>query len=247
MSGYKIEFKTQEENKQIQELLFQLDYEWKYHNIGKNFHKTHENICYLYAQDGCITTGFKSYDGKDHFENRSSYCKKITLSELYDLVVLSRSSDEDANYFHKETGTKYFVSSMNEYYFWSDEWIESHNINSIEQLVMIEKQQDLNLISGADALRAIADGLSVDNIEGKFSSGFSQHFISMEDKVHVFVKYLDEKLFRIKPQQLKLDIELPKPKRIETDPVTGSVGLIYDDNKIAREVAEDLKEQFGLL
>lgn len=53
--------------------------------------------------------------------------------------------------------------------------------------------------------------------------------------------------WRIKPEFTSVNITVQKPKRIETDPVTGAVGLIYEDNKVAREVAEDLKQQFGLM
>lgn len=75
----------------------------------------------------------------------------------------------------------------------------------------MENLKDSNLISGADALRALADGVKPEEIEGKFSSGIETYFLSMDGKVDVFLKYLSEKMFRLKPQTVKVELELPKP------------------------------------
>lgn len=75
----------------------------------------------------------------------------------------------------------------------------------------MEDLKDNDLISGADALRALADGVNPEEIEGKFSSGIETYFLSMDGKVDVFLKYLNEKLFRLKPQTIKLELEFPKP------------------------------------
>lgn len=48
--------------------------------------------------------------------------------------------------------------------------------------------------------------------------------------------------WRIKPETINAN--LLKPKSIEVDPVTGVVGLVYGDNKVAREVASYLISQF---
>ncbi|HCH8414836.1 TPA: hypothetical protein NNQ18_004652 [Salmonella enterica] len=48
--------------------------------------------------------------------------------------------------------------------------------------------------------------------------------------------------WRIKPEIT--NINLLKPKSVEVDPVTGTVGLVYGDNKVAREVADYLISQF---
>lgn len=66
-------------------------------------------------------------------------------------------------------------------------------------------------ISGADALRALADGVKPCEIEGKFIAGLNSMFVSMDGKVENFVKYLDAKVFRIKPCTVKLEIEVPAP------------------------------------
>lgn len=48
--------------------------------------------------------------------------------------------------------------------------------------------------------------------------------------------------WRIKPESINAN--LLKPKSVEVDPVTGAVGLVYGDNKVAREVAAYLVSQF---
>lgn len=75
----------------------------------------------------------------------------------------------------------------------------------------MEDLKDNDLISGAEALRALADGVKPEEIEGKYSTGLETYFLSMDGKVDVFLKYLNEKLFRLKPQTVKVEIELPKP------------------------------------
>ncbi len=77
-------------------------------------------------------------------------------------------------------------------------------------LKLVDKK-DPALISGADALRALADGVKPGEIEGKYSTGLETYFLPMDCKVDVFLKYLNEKLFRLKPQTIKLELELPMP------------------------------------
>lgn len=85
------------------------------------------------------------------------------------------------------------------------------------------------LISGAEALRALADGVKPEDIEGRFSNGFTKSFVPMDGKVSVFVQYLNEKLFRLKSQTIKVELELPKPFEPKED------GYVYiiDDNQVS--------------
>ncbi len=78
-------------------------------------------------------------------------------------------------------------------------------------------EKDPALISGADALRALADGVKPEEIEGKYSTGLETYFLPMGGKVDVFLKYLNEKMFRLKPQTVKVELELPKPFEPEED------------------------------
>lgn len=91
----------------------------------------------------------------------------------------------------------------------------------------MEDLKDNDLISGADALRALADGVKPEEIEGKYSTGLETYFLSMDGKVDVFLKYLNEKLFRLKPQTVKVELELPKP----FEPKEDCHVYILDDGK----------------
>jgi len=86
-------------------------------------------------------------------------------------------------------------------------------------------EKDPALISGADALRALADGVKPEEIEGKYSTGLETYFLPMGGKVDVFLKYLNEKMFRLKPQTVKVELELPKPFEPKED---GYVYIIDD-------------------
>ena len=254
---YKIEFKTQEENKQIQELLFQLGFEWKYHNIGKNFHKTHENICYLYAKKDCITTGFRSPEGKEFFESHSSYCKKITLPQLRDLVVLKRNDVNDANW-ETEGGDQIFKDSNDKSYIYrSDGWdeLQRHEMRQAmwEKPKAIAQPQAPALISGADALRALIEGLYVEMSDSDLGMDWTEICVKdgdfygkVEPCLWMFLNQPEHIKFRLKPELQKKIVNLTKPKHVAQDLITGEVGLVYEDNKVARDVCEYLREEFNL-
>lgn len=92
MGNYRIRVANESESKEAQELFFELGYEWKFKNIGKNFHFD-ESVGFLYADNGCITTGWKD-TGFKYFNNHPN--KEITLKQLKDLVVLKRNNGGDA-------------------------------------------------------------------------------------------------------------------------------------------------------
>lgn len=245
MSKFNLEFKTQEENKYIQELLFQLGYEWKYRNIGKNFHPTHPAVCFLFADDGCITTGENTDNGRDYFKNRSSN-KEIDISKLEDLVVLKRNNINDANW-ETEGGDQIYKDSNDKSYIYrSDGWdeLQRHEMRQAmwEKHKPIKEPQEPNLISEKDAFNAWIDGKDVEI----YDESECWHPLLRDHGLCVFDSKGRVK-FRLKPELQNKIVNLKKPKRIETDPVTGAVGLIYEDNKVAREVADDLKQQFGLM
>ncbi|MGI9675855.1 hypothetical protein ACRZWA_20855, partial [Acinetobacter baumannii] len=84
----------------------------------------------------------------------------LTLPQLRDLVVLKRNDVNDAT--HTGTGdSKYYVDSNGDSYIHNSIiWTEWKLDISI--LKPITQTQDPALISGADALRALADGKSVE-------------------------------------------------------------------------------------
>ena len=69
------------------------------------------------------------------------------------------------------------------------------------------------LISGKEVLIALANGVNPSDIEGKFSAGFDSYlFISIEGKIDLCVKHLNEELFRLKPRTITINgIEVPAP------------------------------------
>ena len=69
------------------------------------------------------------------------------------------------------------------------------------------------LISGKEALIALANGVNPSDIEGKFSAGLDSYlFISIEGKIDLCVKHLNEELFRLKPRTITINgIKVPAP------------------------------------
>ena len=62
------------------------------------------------------------------------------------------------------------------------------------------------LISGKEALIALANGVNPSDIEGKFSAGLDGYlFISIEGKIDLCVKHLNEELFRLKPRTITIN------------------------------------------
>lgn len=170
----------------------------------------------------------------------------ISYEQLRDLVVLKRNDVKDATHNNFRTNTPYLKQGENEYYMFNGEWVLSNCPNDLEP---INKPQDPALISGADALRALADGVKPEEIEGKFSSGIETYFLSMDGKVYVFLKYLNEKLFRLKPQTVKVEIELPKPFEPKEDEtywyLTTSNSKGYDWNQFQSVMGDEFYCQFG--
>lgn len=78
------------------------------------------------------------------------------------------------------------------------------------------KPQDPALISGAEALRALADGKGVDVHESTYKN---EVWFNLKDTKFTPAEILAEKVrdkpyklyFRLKPQTIKLELELPKP------------------------------------
>lgn len=84
------------------------------------------------------------------------------------------------------------------------------------------KPQDPALISGAEALRALADGKGVDVHESTYKN---EVWFNLKDTKFTPAEILAEKVrdkpyklsFRLKPQTIKLELELPKPFEPEED------------------------------
>lgn len=206
MENYKIRANNEAESKEAQELFEELGYKIEVF-VPAGFPRW--VVTTDSGEDYWYSTGFDFIAGLSEF-------KELNLPQLRDLVVLKRNDVKDANYRSKSVLDGFYFKSCDGvfYFMFEGEWVRS-TTNTDEGLDPITK--DLGLISGAEALRALADGVKPEEIEGRFSNGIETYFLSMDGKVDVFLKYLNKKLFRLKPQTVKVELELPKPFEPEED------------------------------
>ena len=157
MNNYKIKVNNEAESKEAQDLFEQLGFKWAGDHPGNGDWYSH-----LYAENSicCYLSPYVWGGLVDRF-------KEITLSQLRDLVVLHRKDVKDAT--HTDGERKGFLSSDGVEYFWNAydlEWFKAKQMTfAYEKFKPIQEQ---GLISGADALRALADGKEVQcTITGK--------------------------------------------------------------------------------
>ncbi|EQB5550311.1 hypothetical protein ACYQIL_003735 [Acinetobacter baumannii] len=200
MDNYKIKVKDEAESKEAQELFFDLGYEWR----DSKRDITNLDATHIYADDGVLTFGFND------FNFRGSDNEELTLPQLRDLVVLKRNDINDANCIDKKREA-WYLASDGTYYAWqyrklcwdteSDACVEAHDIKPIT------KPQDPSLISGAEAKLAWAKGIDIQiknvNCVNWYDLDGSKYNLDIFDHVRV--------VFRLKPQTIKVELELPKP------------------------------------
>lgn len=149
-------------------------------------------------------------------------CVEITIAQLRDLVVLKRNDVKDATHRDKQQNSIYLTSDKVIYY-WDAEWLNSaiNKSNDYENyiansLTPITQPQDPALISGAEALRALADGKDVDVHEYTYKN---EVWFNLKDTKFTPAEILAEKVrdkpytltFRLKPQTIKVELEIPAP------------------------------------
>ncbi|MFX5848870.1 hypothetical protein ABTE47_07310 [Acinetobacter baumannii] len=204
MDNYKIKVTDEAESKEAQELFVQLGFE-------KTGFSCDEFPCYLATWEG----GFSDYvlDSLNISRER----KELPLPQLRDLVVLKRNDVKDATHRDKRDESIYLTSDKVIYY-WQGEWCKSaiNKSNDYENyiansLTPIAQPQDPALISGADALRALVDGKEVEGFSEENEEWIPIVYFSVQEVVNGLYK------FRLKPQTIKLELELPKPFEPEED------------------------------
>ncbi|MGD3146634.1 hypothetical protein [Acinetobacter baumannii] len=206
MDNYKIKVKDEAKSKEAQELFVQLGFE-------KTGFSCDEFPCYLATWEG----GFSDYvlDSLNISRER----KELTLPQLRDLVVLKRNDVKDATHRDKRDESIYLTSDKVIYY-WQGEWCKSaiNKSNDYENyiansLTPIDQPQDPTLISGAEAKLAWANGVDIQiknvNCVNWYDLDESKYNLDIFDNVRVD--------FRLKPQTIKLELELPKPFEPEED------------------------------
>ncbi|MCJ8918527.1 hypothetical protein [Acinetobacter baumannii] len=197
MDNYKIKVKDEAESKEAQELFFDLGYEWR----DSKRDITNLDATHIYADDGVLTFGFND------FNFRGSDNEELTLPQLRDLVVLKRNDVKDATH-EDQYGDKWLYLDERHYvylnYQWSlptGEFLERYELKPIEK----SQPQDPALIGGADALRALADGKEVEANNSDFGYWIDARNLGVKDF------FEDIHIFRLKPQTIKVELELPKP------------------------------------
>ncbi|MDV5702093.1 hypothetical protein [Acinetobacter baumannii] len=207
MDNYKIKVNDEAESKEAQELFFELGYSWlgcgKYYNRIGNY-----TFITAYPDEMLLRMGWGGDTDKE-----------LTLPQLRDLVVLKRNDVKDATHRDKRDESIYLTSDKVIYY-WYGEWCESaiNKSNDYEDyiansLTPITQAQDPALISGAEAKLAWAKGVDIQiknvNCVNWYDLDESKYNLDIFDNVRVD--------FRLKPQTIKLELELPKPFEPEED------------------------------
>lgn len=219
MDNYKIKVKDEAESKEAQELFEQLGFKW-----AGDYPVDGDWYSHLYAENSncCYLSPYVWGGLGDRF-------KELTLPQLRDLVVLKRVDVKDATHRDKQQNSIYSTSDKVIYY-WDAEWLNSaiNKSNDYENyiansLTPITQPQDPALISGADVLRALADGKEVEGFSEENEEWIPIVYFSVQEVVNGLYK------FRLKPQTIKLELELPKP----FEPKEGDLVWFISDDHIS--------------
>jgi hypothetical protein len=206
MENYKIKVNDEAESKEAQELFFELGYKIECF-VASRFPRwlatTDQGEEYWYS------TGYEIEASLNGFQ-------ELTLPQLRDLVVLHRNDVRDATHTDKRKEQIYLTADKVIYY-WQGEWCKSaiNKSNDYENYIANSltpiKKPEQGLISGADALRALADGKDVQWISKDFPKWDDLDTWNANTR-----NFLDEKCiieggfkYRLKPRTIKLEIEIP--------------------------------------
>lgn len=200
MQKYILKAEDQEITEEALELFQQLGYE-----LGKS-----DRSGMIFTQDGkaaCDRLEFWNY-----YKNQDG-CQELTLPQLRDIIVLKRNDVKDATH-EDQYGDKWLYLDERHYVYLNDQWdlpigefLERYELKPILPV----KKQDPALIGGADALRALVDGKEVEGFSEENEEWIPIVYFSVQEVVNGLYK------FRLKPQTIKLELELPKPFEPEED------------------------------
>ena len=218
MKNYKIKVNNEADSKEAQELFFELGY---YCNTGLGVNNL--GAKFLYVKNSKITMGFCSGNFSD-----SNHCE-LTLPQLRDFVVLHRNDVKDANY--TCSGKPVLKLDTQDYKVWdpkNNTWTEHVGSQTDLRKGIKPIQPEQCLISGADALRALADGKEVE-----YSFVGEWFVVGLKTELGIF--HRADVAFRLKPQTITLSLEIPapfEPKGGETAyflSTSNSCGYTYTD------------------
>lgn len=202
MNNYKIRVNNEAESREAQELFKQLKFKLvECHRVGM----VAVNDGEIYPD---VIGNWDKYEGEE-----------LTLPQLRDLAVLHRNDVNDAT--HSCDGMSgaainlsgsWFGYNYNEKKWQAWDEIEDDEYK-ISDLKPIQKPQpEQGLISGADALRALADGEEVEYSHGeencvRWTTIRSFEEYSLDVSLGIGTRFK----FRLKPRTVKLEIEVPVP------------------------------------
>ncbi|MEW0968167.1 hypothetical protein AB0T07_02590 [Acinetobacter baumannii] len=157
------------------------------------------------------TVQYVTYD--DGYDYHGIEANDLTVDQLKDKAVLHRNNPNDGNYSlfisEPQGHLNLYKTSEDIFYVFCSRlkiWDKSRAVNiNTEGLVKKGEEKDPALISGADALRALADGKDVEANNSDFGYWIDARNLSVKDF------FDDIHIFRLKPQTIKLELELPKP------------------------------------
>ncbi|KXZ70368.1 hypothetical protein [Acinetobacter venetianus] len=202
MNNYKIKVNGAT-TKEAQILLEKLGY-----TTGTGFGLNH--AVWLFAE----SNGTVNYSSTEDFISDIDY-QELTLPQLRDLVVLHRNDVNDANF-------KLFISpsqgclslykaSDDVFYAYAEKskcWDKSRSVgikNKDLEPIQASKEDEQGLISGAYALRALADGKEVElrDKENNWVRANNHHLVGL---------FLGNAFdFRLKPRTITLNVGIPAP------------------------------------
>lgn len=139
MENYKVRVNNWDESKEVQELLFELGYD--YYFKGKTICNTDFGLVTA-NEDGLMAA--IEVDGFEY--------KEVTLKQLKDLIVLKHNSIDDATHYYG--GSKYYLTDS-EFYQYSenkwvniDEYVDGMTFKKIEKEVKMKNKEYIVNVSG---------------------------------------------------------------------------------------------------
>lgn len=204
----KIKLNNTIESGQVQEYLFKLGYTWV---NGQQIQHTNVRFLFTYAEEKLImfSDSKEAYQKKDH--------KEITLPKLKDMAVLYCNNINDATHKTESFGSIYITSENKAYIFRDEKWGKIRNNEFRQAIVPIREPESPppkvkeNLISGADALRALADRKEVEYRNKPITPNWENA------RMLSAASFLDNPTneYRLKPRTIKVgDIDVPAPEVI---------------------------------
>lgn len=192
---HRIQIKNSDVSVEVQNLLISAGLKW---NISKEPRVEHPY--------GYPITLFIRWEDKEFFCGYDSYAENINVDELRDLVVLKRNDVKDAT--HADQDRRAYLDSEGKYHFYihaENKWNYSQDVQYVgKYLKPIVQLQDPALISGAEALRALADGKDVE-FKHESQGWVPCLGLNIESVLGGWHQ------MRLKPQTIKVELELPKP------------------------------------